>query len=195
MSRKSIVFTVKSASAAREGRKTQTRRVIVPQPPGGYESPTEESAGLWFWHKSYGDIEHWPDDGLACAYGSPGDVLSIREAWAVDRQYDGLPPSLIPPEAAIWYPADDEKPEWAGRTRSGRGMPLWAVRMAVRIINVRPDHLQSISQDDALAEGVHGGTTAYAGVWDRINACRGYTFESNPWVWVIDFILNSRHDR
>ena len=62
--------------------------------------------------------------------------------------------------------------------------------------------MQEISDADVLAEGmeqhhidkwkpflhkddVHG--SAFRELWDSINKKRGYDWESNPWVWVIEF--------
>jgi hypothetical protein len=28
---------------------------------------------------------------------------------------------------------------------------------------------------------------AFADIWNSINAKRGYSWESNPWVWVVEF--------
>ena len=33
----------------------------------------------------------------------------------------------------------------------------------------------------------HSSKDAYAKLWDSINAKRGYSWESNPWVWVVEF--------
>jgi len=69
--------------------------------------------------------------------------------------------------------------------------------------------VQEISEEDAVAEGVRKIAIAYqeidwqtnklglrqletyrhtfSGLWDSINEKRGYSWESNPWVWVIEF--------
>jgi len=51
--------------------------------------------------------------------------------------------------------------------------------------------LQDITDDDVRAEG-YETREAFAAVWDRINAKRGYPWASNPWVWVIEFRLEAR---
>lgn len=91
-------------------------------------------------------------------------------------------------------------------------MPRWASRITLEIVKVRVERVQEISEEDAKAEGCERGTRAedddtymtpdaeqtgyfpprtyvagYSMLWDSINAKRGYSFESNPWVWVIEF--------
>lgn len=34
----------------------------------------------------------------------------------------------------------------------------------------------------------HTAQDAYAKLWDSINAKRGHSWESNPWVWVVEFL-------
>ena len=54
------------------------------------------------------------------------------------------------------------------------------------------EHSEDMGENDAIAEGVtpdpmEHHLTAYARLWDSLNAKRGYPWESNPWVWVLTF--------
>jgi len=67
------------------------------------------------------------------------------------------------------------------------------------IKNIRVERVQQIGLADIYAEGWDGwsnhplklavdvATEWYRQVWDSINGPRGYEWNSNPWVWVIDF--------
>lgn len=90
-------------------------------------------------------------------------------------------------------------------------MPRWACRLLLEVTEVRVQRVQEISEDDAVAEGVKhcvrdlatcadgsvdsceevamslDSRRAFAALWDSINAKRGYSWESNPWVWAVTF--------
>lgn len=86
-------------------------------------------------------------------------------------------------------------------------MPRWASRITLKITNVRVERLVDISPHDAVQEGfanycqygdpVIGGIPTlimtkapiqrFAEYWNKINTKRGYSWNNNPWVWVIEF--------
>jgi hypothetical protein len=76
-------------------------------------------------------------------------------------------------------------------------MPKEAARLFLQVANVRVERLQDITEEDALKEGVKAygpnncsGTSAriaFAELWDSLNEKRGYGWNTNCWVWVIEF--------
>lgn len=221
-----IVMTIASVRAILGGRKTQTRRVIRPQPPDGFH---ENGRQLWLTHVGLGTQEEEQEanrDALAadgkryfgqgCPYGQPGDRLWVRETLRHD------------PGEAWYYAADTEKIifrshdarvapmlAWAHHNEDKTfcpciHMPRWASRLTLELLAVRVERLQEISEEDAEAEGAEkaiqitparvprgkvGHRTGYGlsfrkgfqEGWDEINAKRGYSWKSNPWVWVLEF--------
>jgi len=208
-----ILFSGPMVRAILEGRKTMTRRVIKEFPLSGYrwggwivESSNRKETGM---------ATVVPEEnskycctgkiGAHCPYGQPGDRLWVRETWKCDSFMDGS-------NFGIRYIADNEfhscssdltkwLPLWekhADKLRPSIFMPRWASRITLELSAVRVERLQDISEEDAKAEGCiawrgvpgDGERTArqaFITIWDSINAERGYSWESNPWIWVIEF--------
>jgi hypothetical protein len=206
-----ILFTGPNVLSILAGRKTQTRRIMRPQPvtatgyplavPGDWAWPTEKQSCAIF-HYPYPEP---PQTVLRlCPFGRVGDRLWVRETWA-----GGLGNS---PDA-VDYRADghsygcDEDGKPLIRWRPSIYMPRWACRLLLDVDSIRVERLQDISEEDAIAEGVTKGEQwfdgaphkvkgtpkayptareAFASRWDHINAKRG-AWTSNPWVWVLSF--------
>ena len=145
-----ILFSTPMVRAILDGRKTQTRRIIKPQP--------------YVLNSTSAELNQLFKDGLmhrACPYGKIGDLLWVRETWADLTEGYGTPWerfNLKPP--FIWYKADGDQPDignGASQLESWKPsifMPRWASRITLRITNVRVERLQDISEMDAIAEGV-----------------------------------------
>lgn len=222
-----ILFSGPMIRALLDDTKTQTRRIIDPQP-----EPFKDG---WRWEANkitYGWPEDIPKSELAyhinhlCPYGQAGDYLWCRESWRAAPAYDDVAPRNIPIGSRIWYEAD-EVPEigyrW-GKLRPSIFLPRWASRITLELTSVRVERVQDISEEDARAEGIRpylppvpfpadwprnsegkytaaygteynqdrsgyatSARNAFQGLWDSINARRGYSFESNPWVWCLGF--------
>jgi hypothetical protein len=162
-----ILFSTDMVKAILEGRKTQTRRVIKPQPvlmDKHYFKDFRKDAG-----------------GRVCPYGQVGDRLWVRETW--------LPFEAQGPNAFL-YKADIalinlHYLKW----QPSIFMPRKASRITLEITNTRVERLHDITGADLLKEGIAhgmGGFKAYEELWNNING-KKYPWESNPWVWVIEF--------
>lgn len=163
-----ILFSGPMVRAILAGRKTQTRRVVKPQPsgatPGVYADLYNHGPEWAFWLPDYRMTEPrtW-----RCPYGTPGDSrLWVRETWC--EAVDPLTSQFYDPPRAL-YAADghevflddgDGGHTWNkdGTMRSpwkpSIHMPRWASRLTLEVTGVRVERLQAIGVDDVLAEGL-----------------------------------------
>lgn len=197
MKKRPILFSVPMVRAILEGRKTQTRRVIKPQPDAdGLAHPV----GADFWNDT-------SEREYRCLYGKPGDQLWLRETWQSFEMPDGR--KIVAWKASceldeLNYVADDGSVSLIkiGKWSPSIHMPRWASRITLEITGVRVERLQEISEEDVWAEGVplqvadagNSGfcgvpmepRTAFANFWDYL-AKPGAMWSDDPWVWVIEF--------
>ncbi|HEY9296346.1 MAG TPA: hypothetical protein VIQ31_08240 [Phormidium sp.] len=143
-------------------------------------------------------------------WGKVGDHLWVRETWTkVPRtaysQSPGVWQSFSPDNNhdAIVYKAGWERSE-PSQWLSPIFLPRWGSRISLKLTGIRVERLQDISYSDIIAEGlaVYEGTqllkpelpldqAVYKDQWIRrwnsINKKRGYPWDINPWVWVLEF--------
>ena len=181
MKERPILFSAPMVRALLAGIKTQTRRVVKPQPqPNGGVGlqplePYCTSRGDWNWVLAA--TGHGTGDPFPCPYGQPGDRLRVKEAawmWC-ERRPNGTTKTgrqkwlYVPMRAAgIWYAADhrtkpnisvvspDTGNEWGWRLKIGRFLPGWASRITLEVTGVRVERLQDISIEDCKSEGAWG---------------------------------------
>lgn len=151
---------------------------------------------------------------VPCPYGAPGDVLWIRENWAVGKGYDGMKTgevcNLLQNEYVIrWFESDGWDKVNTGKVRPSIHMPRKIARYYLDLNRVRVERLQSITQESALLEGTgfapHRPSStdcvkwvdnnlrrdccvcAFKLTWMRLNGLTGMTWDFNPWTWVLSF--------
>jgi hypothetical protein len=152
-----------------------------------------------------------------CPYGVPGDRLWVREPWTTSLGHFAHTIIYQADNKSAGLKFSDDQQVWIERYERKHGnqgyssylhevrgwapsifMPRWASRITLEVVNIRVERLQEISFDDAIAEGVceyppdaHGMRSEcrrwFQEIWDEINAKRGYGWDVNPWVWVIEF--------
>lgn len=165
MKERPILFSAPMVRALLSGAKTQTRRVVKPQP---YENGSPE-------HFSISELSKF------CHYGQPGDRLWVRETFF--GGYPGVANTLYRATHA------DAAVKW----RPSIFMPRQASRLTLEITGVRVERLTTISVSDAIAEGYDGSVDDpidpsvkwYSRLWESINGAGSWA--ANPWVWVIEF--------
>jgi hypothetical protein len=171
MKERPILFSGSMVRAILEGRKSQTRRVVKPQPLHG-------EFAVCKYHKTLVDKKGntYPSDedrfgicdvdgewSIECPYGSAGARLWVRETARATATEEGID--------CIHYMADDhcraimvsEYGPWRKMRAYGGGharavpsihMPRWASRITLEITGVRVERLNDISEEDAIAEGI-----------------------------------------
>jgi hypothetical protein len=181
-----LMFTGESMRGIIEGRKTQTRRVVQPQPPAELaKAPLEQLLEEGWFQRT--------------PYGAAGDTLWCKETWGHADDHVG-PHS----PACCWYRAEPCKRGFPGHVcehgpdtwRLAMFMPRWAARVTLQVVSTRIERLQELSEEDALAEGCAAwpvtARDAYQEAWGGINDKRGFAWSSNPWVHVIAFRVKDK---
>lgn len=196
MKSRPILFSSPMVRALLDGSKTQTRRIVKPQPAQVLPHATTPLIRLRATDET---LSLWND---ACPYGQLGDRLWVRETWA-NIALSGYHPVYV-------FRAEISKPEiWEGvKWKPSIHMPRAASRITLEITDVRVERLQDISEPDAIAEGIEWGRhepkidmegyrmygaagitndsrLSYRTLWDSINGPGSWN--SNPWVWAITF--------
>jgi hypothetical protein len=191
---KPIIFSGEMVRAVLDGRKTQTRRVIkVPKP---YDYGDDGIDVLWV----TGEIK--------CPY-QKGDKLWVRETFGYvsdhrvvyRADYDNLDELF---KDVTWKPSI-HMPRWASRITllvkdvrveqiqdiSGDDCFAEGIDEESEVYNISQNILdnwgafpEGSSHDipDSLPE-----KAAFRELWDSINTKRGYGWDVNPWVWVVEF--------
>jgi hypothetical protein len=213
MADRPILFSAPMVRALLDGRKTQTRRLLNPEP---YEYCGE----WWIADRVGGDcrLDDWVNDriGLGPRY-VPGDRLWVKEAYRLESSFNNFKPSDLNARAAVQYEADGARSrtwrdDWQaqdlpGKLRPSMFMPRAFSRLTLTVTDVRVQRLQDISEADAVAEGVnpclcghncpngeHGGccgicepVTAYAELWTELHGPGAWA--ANPWVCALTFTV------
>ena len=199
MRERGILFNGPMVRAVLAGKKTQTRRIVKPQPDWDSPKPCCETTrdgfqgavnrGMWSCGGTWTDDE----DPRRCPYGQPGDRLWVREAW-----------NKFPPWEGYFYAADDHsfgigecddsdhiEPHDL-RWKPSTNMPREASRLTLEITEVRVERLNEISEGDAEAEGCFAlgdadctAVEQFRRLWESINGPGSWAL--NPFVWVITF--------
>lgn len=183
MKERGIIFSGDMVRAILDGRKTQTRRAVTPQPPNETTLVSQSCKPGWFAYKEWETRKGDECLTLAalgdCPYGVPGDRLWVRETWwsiveEIERakggyetwhklryDADGLveywPYSIHTdfkyPSAHLLIDCPGDD-AYAEKKRPSIHMPRWASRITLEITDVRVERVQEITPSDTLAEGI-----------------------------------------
>ncbi len=194
-----ILFNTEMVRAILDGRKDATRRIVKDFIPDD---------AVWghtaFTHKGYISCRGTFADGdgekffkLPC---EPGDILYVRETWK--KAPNGY-----------YYYEDWQRNDIADITKwkPSIHMPKEAARIWLKVMNVRVERLQEITDEQAKREGIQYDECPTGFTWKQetdmhncyttpIGAMQAlwnstikksdldrYGWDANPWVWVIEF--------
>lgn len=191
-----------------DGRKSCTRRLVKPQPdekhtfPLGFVTDSTEKKEVGCF--GFGIDEYGGSIQYAKPPYQPGDILYVRETW---MDYAGL----------TMYKADCDIYRLDSLNFAGFGwkpsihMPKEAARIWLKVMNVRVERLQEITDEQAKREGIQYDECPTGFTWKQetdmhncyttpIGAMQAlwnstikksdldrYGWDASPWVWVIEF--------
>jgi hypothetical protein len=177
---KPILFNTEMVRAILAGRKTQTRRLIRPQPegqlsyiwggshPGKWTYMSRSEARAWDVDES---VIHEEEGKFWTPPCNADDLLYVRETWNygyVDTDWkEGCPPEawfneldldekfmpFLHEISRFWYLADDDEPLYDLKWKPSIHMPKAAARIWLKVKRVRVERVKDITEEDAVAEG------------------------------------------
>lgn len=217
MKERPILFSTSMVQAILDGRKTQTRRMVKPQPelptPGQYKfaNPPYKARvidGRVDWVPM--DVEDFDPSPYELYEGKSfgikpkyqiGDVLWVRETWqyAGDTDYYFFKAGMnyhLPLNMENIPKESDPSLTW----RPSIFMPRAACRIKLEITDIRVERLGELSQEDAMLEGVtremgykfnRGWESAhdvdYRWIFQQLWTKINGSYDPQTWVWAITF--------
>lgn len=191
MKTKPILFSPEMVLANLEGRKSQTRRVINEIHYGFLEYAFKNKKNLAYWISKNAKYKM-------------GDTLWVRETSWFD-----------PFQQVYHYKADEDScmklfTGW----KPSIHMPKEAARMFLKILSVKVERLQDISESDCIAEGIerdknawmptpdkfwdvkkdklwNSAKDAFKSLWENING-KKIPWVKNPFVFVYEYELTEK---
>jgi hypothetical protein len=193
MKERPINFNAAMVNAILQGRKTQTRRIINPQPADDIAPAEFPNAYQQGWKSSLKN-PYGKRTAHICPYGQPGDRLWVRESFQFLAEYNRCPTSQVPINSDILYRADRPDSLWYAKVRPPQFMPRWASRITLEIRDIKVQRLHDMLIRDYDAEGIvpkdesydtDQALEAFRNLWNDIYGAESWN--ANPWVWAIEF--------
>jgi len=188
MKEKAILFNTEMVEAILRGEKTQTRRIIKPQPEAIYDG-------------FYTTIQLDGTHKIIKSPIKPNDILYVRERFETDT--DGKPKYYAGNIEVKHNRTYEQLTKWTPSIY----MPKKYARIWLQVTEIQAEHLNSISKEDAKAEGIRRHKNLYYfypygdlrddtyiendpqisfySLW--VSHFGKKSWEDNPWVWIIKF--------
>lgn len=213
---KPILFNTSMVRAILDGEKTCTRRIIKKEIPEVYEPlgfvlyPTDD--------KKLGNLV-FAGKGANVYYAKPpykvGDILYVRETWFKGDLLNDA--EEIEKQGIVLYRADGIKNNnWdydSIRWRPSIHMPKELARIFLKVTSVRAERLKDITDEGCYQEGISSTSfydeaehiqiagiglndslerAAFSLLWNSTVKEDKYSWEANPWVWIIEFEVENK---
>lgn len=181
------------------GGATMLVRPVNPQPATKPFQVQGDASGNW-----YTENREYPRRGpmlkqvFKCPFGRVGDLVVGKEACSYTDWLPGSTGLPVDTHGRIAaYKADyHDKPfpaQWKPTWISSAAMPLWAVRLWLRIERIEVRRVQTVTEEEAKACGYNGDCpVGYIPAWQKspcvyhmahyVNGWRG-----DPWCWFVTF--------
>jgi len=195
---KGKIFTAEEVQTIIAGNKRMFREVIKPQPNSKINPVHLKECNSWQWATKESRRE--------CPY-QKGQKIFVKESFNIFAGQVADKQSLANAEKYIWKPAKHMKQEHS--------------RLTLQIKEIKVERLKDISKEDAIAEGMfftdHGKNCygqqeagwswkenkslseclgsaywAFANKWNSTHKKEEHKWESNPFVWSIQFEVVSQ---
>ena len=117
-----------------------------------------------------------------CPFGHPGDLLWVREPWALVNAFAVYRSTYTAQSHVDWQPA--------------KSMPEEHAQLWLRLNAARLERLSDIPAGDLASEGslwlehpIAGESpkAGFARWWDSLHPRPGTRWADDPWVWVLSF--------
>ncbi|EFP2811447.1 hypothetical protein HP617_002147 [Salmonella enterica] len=217
MKERGMIFNSEMVRAIIDGRKTQTRRPIKWKQTRFTEVAERDDGSLWPWAEDcerggdiwftcpFGEVGDriWVRETFSCIGNEDGhpvdansNLCSREDAQRIYRA------SAIqnPGNYGLWTSPDGF--DFEGPWTPSIHMPRWASRILLEITAVRVERVHDISQRDAIDEGGPPDHSSFSKIsremgfsdWPRSWFAQTWwgiygreAWNTNPWVWVIEF--------
>lgn len=213
---KPILFNTEMVQAILEGRKTTTRRVIkdISNSIHDFDSIVTKIGGekvARFIFNGHHKLNMPLDISLPYKVG---DILYVRETWCRGKVEEDAPDAegqdsylyvsqckeedrIIYKEQCIRWNVDISETKW----KPSIFMPKEVARIFLKVTNIKVERLQNIDYEGCKNEGVKAGYDGWIGEWSKLwdstvnkKDLDDYGWDSNPYVWVIEFERISKYE-
>lgn len=174
---KGMIFDGESVRQILAGNKTQSRRIIKPQP-----THVGDPFNLWIYEQGMTMTANDPHMGKFARYKA-GETVYVKESYAIYGVFGST--------THYHYKADGTS---SSHWQTPLFMPESLSRIKLHIVRVGVERLHDISMEDCIKEGVWSiryTTTvnnwfhAWQRRWIEVNGQSSW--DNNPWVWVYEF--------